>query len=108
MARVIIKTETIQDWATFHEEFKQAMDFPDFYGANMNAWIDCLSYLYDGDGMSRFDLAPDEMLQIEIQASEEFKSRLPEIFEALIDSTAFVNMRYTDRGESPALSLVFT
>ena len=64
MARVSIKTEVIQDWTSFHEEFKRAMGFPDFYGMNMDAWIDCLTYLYDGDGMSRFHLAAGEMLLI--------------------------------------------
>jgi hypothetical protein len=106
MARVSIKTEVIQDWTSFHEEFKRAMGFPDFYGMNMNAWIDCLTYLYDGDGMSRFHLAAGEMLHIEVPDAKGFKSRVPEIFEALIDCTAFVNTRYTEMGQSPALSLV--
>lgn len=31
MAQVSIRTEVIQDWTSFHEEFKRAMGFPDFY-----------------------------------------------------------------------------
>ena len=106
MAHVSIRTEVIPDWTTFHEEFKRAMGFPDFYGMNMNAWIDCLTYLYEGDGMSRFHLAPGEMLHIEVPGARGFRSRLPEIFDALIDCTSFVNTRHTEMGQSPAISLV--
>jgi barstar (barnase inhibitor) len=106
MANVRIKTEIIQDWTSFHEEFKRAMGFPDFYGMNMDAWIDCLTFLREGDGMSRFHLASGEMLHIELPDARGFKSRLPEIFEALIDCAAFVNARFTDTGQTAALSLV--
>jgi barstar (barnase inhibitor) len=60
MAKVRIKTEAITDWQSFHESFKREMGFPDFYGMNMNAWIDCLTYLDEEDGMSRFHLRERE------------------------------------------------
>jgi hypothetical protein len=44
---VRIDATSIRDWNSFHAVFKQAMGFPDFYGANMDAWIDCMSYLDD-------------------------------------------------------------
>ena len=62
MAIVRLNTEQITDWASFHQVCKEAFGFPDFYGANMNAWIDCLTYLTEGDGMTRFVLSEDEML----------------------------------------------
>jgi len=73
----------------------------------MDAWIDCLTYLDEKDGMSRFSLAKEEMLHIEISDTEDFNSRLPEIFDALVECSAFVNRRYVDAGKSPALSLLF-
>ena len=106
MASVRIKTEDIQDWPSFHEEFKEAMGFPDFYGMNMNAWIDCLTYLDEGDGMSRFHLEAGEMLHIEIPDAAGFKSRQPEIFDVLVDCTACVNSRQVEIGKTPTLSLV--
>jgi hypothetical protein len=74
---------------------------------NMNAWIDCLSYLDQEDRMSRFTLGKGEVLHIEISDTEDFNSRLPEIFDALVECSAFVNRRYIDDGKSPVLSLLF-
>ncbi len=82
---------------------KEEFGFPDFYGMNMDAWIDCLTYLDEGDGMCRFSLTKGEMLHIEVFDTEDFNFRLPEIFDALVECSAFVNRRY----ESPVLSLVF-
>ena len=107
MATVRLETSKISNWDSFHAACREAFGFPDFYGMNMNAWIDCLTYLDEGDGMSRFHLALGEKLHIEITDTEMFSSRLPEIFSALIDCSAFVNDRYVAAGKPPALSLVF-
>ncbi len=47
----------------------------------MNAWVDCLSYLRDEDGMSKFRLDPDEVLEIELQHADSLRDRMPEILE---------------------------
>ena len=106
MARVRLNSGAVTDWRSFHEICRDAFGFPDFYGMNMNAWIDCLTYLDEGDGMSRFELHGDEMLEIEVTETKSFKSRLPNIFDALIECTAFVNQRYIDSGKMPRLSLI--
>jgi len=54
--------------------------------------------------MSRFLLAPGEMLQIEIPDTKRFNERVPEIFDALVECAAVVNFRYAD----PVIALVFT
>ena len=107
MASVRLNTDQITDWQSFHEVCKAEMGFPDFYGMNMNAWIDCLSYLDEDDGMTRFRLVENEALHIEITDTEGFKSRLPEIFHALVECAAFVNRRYIEAGKTPSISLVF-
>ena len=107
MAMVRIKSQAITDWQSFHNIFKREMGFPDFYGMNMNAWIDCLTYLDEGDGMSRFQLSEGEMLHIEITETEDFKARVPEVFDALVECSAAVNRRYTEAGKMPMLSLIF-
>jgi hypothetical protein len=106
MASCRIKTELINDWAGFHEVSKEVLGFPDFYGNNMNAWIDCLSDLDEDSRMTRFYLTEGENLNIELEASNDFKARLPEIFDALVECTAFVNQRYIDEGKSPMVELV--
>jgi hypothetical protein len=105
MAKVRIDTDAISDWQSFHKESSRVFGFPDSYGMNMNAWIDCLTYLDVGDGMSRFHLANGETLEIEVLNADNFRSRLPEIFEALIESSSVVNDRYTEEGKSAPLSL---
>ncbi|HZS45295.1 MAG TPA: barstar family protein [Blastocatellia bacterium] len=107
MATVRLDSSTISDWNSFHKTCREALGFPGFYGKNMNAWIDCLTYLDEGDGMSRFHLASGEKLNIEISNTESFKSRLPEIFDALVACTASVNRRYIEERKSPTLALIF-
>ena len=107
MATAHLNTPAISDWQSFHEESCHAFGFPDFYGMNMNAWIDCLTYLDEGDGMSRFHLAQGERLDIEVADSEAFRIRLPEIFDALVECSSFVNERNVEAGRPPVLSLIF-
>lgn len=107
MARVKLNTKQIEDWESFHLVCKSEFGFPDFYGTNMDAWIDCLSYLDEPDGMTRFTLGREELLHIEISDTEDFNYRLPEIFDALVECSAFVNRRYVSDGKPPVLSLLF-
>ncbi|MBX3244157.1 MAG: barstar family protein [Acidobacteria bacterium] len=102
---ISLETDEIKDWDSFHEACKTTFGFPDFYGQNMNAWIDCLTYLDEEDGMSRFYLKHDEMLNINVVESGSFKQRVPEIFDALIECAAFVNQRYIERGSSIRIAL---
>lgn len=83
-----------------------AFGFPDFYGGNMDAWIDCLSGLRDDDGMSSFVLGRDDVLQIEVSHSDFLREKTPGILAALEDCVAEVNERYAEHGEKPVLALV--
>ncbi|MDB5839186.1 MAG: barstar family protein [Herminiimonas sp.] len=106
MPTVRLDGRKITDWPSFHHESQAIFGFPDFYGRNMSAWIDSLSSLRDGDGMSAFTLAPDETLQIELINHAVLRSNAPHIFDAIEECTAEVNERYTESGEKPALRLV--
>lgn len=107
MAVVRLNTNTITDWASFHLACKEAFGFPDFYGANMNAWIDCLSYLSEDDKMTKFVLSKNEILHIEVTNTEDFKARLVELFDALVECSACANNRYVETAENNRLSLIF-
>jgi hypothetical protein len=107
MATAIFDTSGIVDWDTFHAASAAAFGFPDFYGCNLNAWIDCMSYLDAGDGMSRYHLADGETLTIEVRGAADFAERLPEQALALVSVTAAVNERYIEDGKPPVLVLVF-
>ena len=75
MGTVVLPSDSVTDFASFHQVCRDVFGFPDFYGANMNAWSDCLTYLRVGDGMSRFHLGPGEWLDIEVPAAESWHAR---------------------------------
>jgi len=106
MAIVQLHGEQIRDWPSFHSVCQQAFGFPEFYGHNLDAWVDCLSYLRDDDGMTKFKLKPDEVLQIEVLQADAMRQQAPEILEEITFCIAGINERYADYGEKPALALV--
>jgi RNAse (barnase) inhibitor barstar len=105
MPTVPLDGRRIADWKSFHDECRAAFGFPDFYGRNMDAWIDCLGGLRDDDGMTKFALRDDETLCIEVLHSGFLRQKAPEILEALEECTAEVNERCIESGQKPPLSL---
>jgi len=106
MPTVRLDGRAIGDLPAFHDACRIAFGFPDFYGRNMDAWIDCLSGLRDDDGMSAFALGADDVLEIELLHAPALRRSAPAIFAALQDGIAEVNQRCAEQGEKPALTLV--
>ena len=106
MAIVTLSLARITDWASFHSVSAEAFGFPDFYGHNNNAWIDCLSYLSDCDGMSKFALGEGEHLFIHLPDFEAFLRENVELASGFLDCTAAVNSGYISQGDIPRLALV--
>jgi hypothetical protein len=106
MAKVKLDGAQIKDWEAFHVACQREFGFPDYYGRNMDAWVDCLSYLRDEEGMSKFRLAENEVLEIEIAHSAQLKQNQPEILDELTFCVEAINDRYADYGEKPALKLL--
>jgi Barstar (barnase inhibitor) len=104
---VRLQTKSITGWDSFHSVSTETLGFPDFYGRNMNAWIDCMTCLDDADaGMTTATVSPGEIFHLEVADAADFQKRVPEIFQAFIDSAAFVNWRRVEAGEQPVLALV--
>lgn len=98
----------IVDRSSFHDVFKNLFGFPYYYGANMDAWIECMSELDEAeDGITEFKLDRGEMLQIEVAGVESLAKRVPEVFEDLIVCTVFVNQHYLERTGKAVACLVF-
>ena len=93
-AVIKIDSAAITDWDTFHDAFSDACDFPDYYGRNMNAWIDCVS-----------DIAAPFVLRIQEAAS--LRERCPEIYAAIVECSAFVNWRNIESKGDPIVFLAF-
>ena len=106
MASAELNGAAILDWDTFHIECQRAFGFPDSYGKTMDAWVDCLSYLRDEDGMSKFRLKPNEKLEIVVRDAAAMRERVPDLLEEMTFCVAGINERYEDYGEKPALALV--
>lgn len=106
MKTVVIDGAVVKDEVSFHEIFRQALGFPNFYGRNFNAWIDCMSYLDDPQaGMSSVHVDCGEVLVLAIQNAEQFKKQSAEVWLAFLECAAFVNWRRAERGE-PSLLVV--
>jgi hypothetical protein len=98
----------IKDWASFHDEFHRLFGFPDFYGRNMDAWIDCMTSLdAEEDGLTSIHVAPGTVLGLEIVDAASLRDEHPEQYRALIECAAFVNWRRIERGLPPVLALSF-
>lgn|GEM_PF-213347 len=92
----------------FHSEFATTFGFPDFYGRNMDAWIDCMGYLDDPDaGMSTLTVEPGNAVTIRIDNYEHFKQAAPKQWIDLLECAAFVNWRRTEEGCGAILALAF-
>jgi RNAse (barnase) inhibitor barstar len=106
MVTIRLDGRRMTDRPSFHRECQAAFGFPDFYGRNMDAWVDCLSTVRDNDGMTAFKLAAGETLRIEILHFDILSKKAPEILAVLEECTAAVNERTTQIGGKPALELV--
>ena len=104
---ITIPAEQITDWDSFHSVFQVALGFPEFYGRNMNAWIDCLTYIDDPpSGMTSVSVAAGELITLRIDDAPSFQRRCPEQYNALIECVAFVNYRRIETGDAPVLTLM--
>jgi RNAse (barnase) inhibitor barstar len=106
---VAISTRRIVDWESFHAVFGEALGFPDFYGGNLDAWIDCMTYLDDADaGMSTITCSPGSVVTLHLDDATDFAMRCAEQYAALVECTAFVNWRRIEKGSGAVLALAYS
>ena len=89
-----------------HDVVAQALRFPDYYGRNGNAFIDCLRDILDGRDAPR-TLRPGESLTIDLGELGDFRERCPEQLAALVDWTSWANGEQVDYGNDTRVSLAF-
>jgi len=108
VSKISVDCSKIRDWNTFHDEFARIFGFPDFYGRNMDAWIDCMTSLDDPeDGLSQIHCARGSVLTLELDNVEKFKKKSPKQYAALIECSAFVNWRRIESGGSSVIAISF-
>ncbi len=107
MAAITLPSNEISDRKTFHAVCRRVFGFPEYYGHNSDAWIDCMSYLDNPKaGMSSVILKSGELLLITVPDAEDLNQRAPEVVSSLIECTAIVNRRFLAHGGSPLIGLV--
>jgi RNAse (barnase) inhibitor barstar len=103
-----IRARSISDWKSFHDEFARVFGFPEFYGYNMDAWIDCMTSLdAPEDGLTSIHVEKGHCLTIEVEDAEHLRGACREQYDALVECAAFVNWRRIERGNPAVLALSF-
>lgn len=106
---IAIPAPLISDWESFHTVFEKVLGFPAYYGRNMDAWIDCMTYVDDPDaGMVGAPVERGELLTLRLDDAADFEVRCPEQYAALIECAAFVNYRRMETGGQPVLALMIS
>ena len=91
-----VDANNIVDWKSFHKEFRNELKFPDYYGENMDAWIDCVD-----------EISENSDVVIRIKNTQNLKNKNPEILNSLIECSEFVNTRKINQGEKNRVILDF-
>lgn len=93
---------------SIHALFQEVFGFPEFYGHNWDAWIDCMSYLdAPHEGMTKVTVGPEEILVMNLSGVSEFRKNYAEQFDSLLSCTAFANLRNLQGGSLPHLVLAY-
>jgi RNAse (barnase) inhibitor barstar len=105
---VSIDCSRIRDWDSFHDEFASTFGFPDFYGRNMNAWVDCMTSIdQPDDGMTSVHASKESVLTLQLENVAVFRENHPDLYAAIIECSAFVNWRRLEVGEPAVLAISF-
>jgi hypothetical protein len=104
MPTVKLDASRLRDWDAFHTAFASTFGFPDFYGRNMNAWIDCMTDLSEDTGMTTVRGSLSDPVVLCLDNIDAVPS---DIYQALVDCSAFVNWRRLKVGEPAVLILAF-
>ncbi|WP_223789571.1 barstar family protein [Marinicella meishanensis] len=97
MKTINIDGSKITNWESFHDTFFEKLNFPTYYGRNMDAWIDCVTEIVENN----------ELLLFNITGIKGLKQNNPDIYEAINECSAFVNYRLFKNGDQTALALSY-
>ena len=87
----------------FHENFAKKLQFPKFYGGNMDAWIDVMDDMMTIQfPMAKCCVAGGETLEIVITESKKFRES--SMYRELVDCVNFIN---EERTRYEYLKLIF-
>ena len=102
---VEIDASKITSEDALHDIFSVAFGFPDYYGRNMSAFVDCLSHLDEEE--NKIQVKEGEILVIQLNNIENLKTKYPKLYELIIETVAFVNWRRMEINLPAILALSF-
>ena len=105
---VTVAGPALLDWPSFHAEMARAFGFPSWYGANFDAWLDCMTGLDDpAAGLTMVHAPAGGVVTLIVEDVDALALGAPAIFSALVDGVADVNERRRERGAGPVLTLAY-
>ncbi len=104
MAIIRVLLDGVSDWDSLHAALADALGFPDYYGRNGHAFIDCLTDITHGWDVPPM-LVDGETLTIDLGDTNRREEAFREKTDAVCAWVAFVNWRDMAEG-LPARLLV--
>ena len=104
---VAIDGDRIVDPDSFHDLMSEAFAFPPWYGRNMDAWIDLMTYLDEDSATTGVFVDAGEIVTLKLGNARALRERCPEIYDQLVACSAFVNWRRMETGGTAYLCLAF-
>jgi len=98
---VVVDCTLIADWESLHDVFADALGFPEYYGRNSSAWIDCMTW--PNEECSSVSLDGDETFTVHLKSAQTLKERAPQLLTDILEMSAFVNFRRIEIGEPPIM-----
>nr|WP_294859435.1 barstar family protein [uncultured Fluviicola sp.] len=104
--RIYIDFREITEISDLHDKLNEELGFPDFYGRNVNALIDCLqSMRFPEEGMSKVVLEKEEVLVLDLK---NFSNAKMIIVNSLLVAVEAVNQREIDRNRKHSIILALS
>jgi hypothetical protein len=97
VAVIKVPLEDVVDWDAAHTALARALQFPDYYGRNGNAFIDCLTDITHGWDVPPL-LAAGETLTIDLGNTSLHADSFREVTDAICGWVASVNWRDIQEG----------
>jgi len=102
-----IDARRLKDSAGLHAALNEAFGFPDEYGKNLDALVDCLTHLDDPKTrMSRVQQLPGQVALLVLDHVDA-NGKLSTQVRSLLDAIAFVNWRRLEKGQPPVLAVTY-
>jgi RNAse (barnase) inhibitor barstar len=108
MTIIRIDARRLTDAAGLHATMAEAFGFTDTYGKNLDALVDCLTYLDNlKAGISRVQVLPGEVVVLILEHMTGLNKKAMEQVSALSDAVAFVNWRRLEKGQPAVLAMAY-